>query len=147
MGVSREFEKLHALVHVGVVGILVPFDFTQAVFLLGAPLLRHLFEECRIDGTLNGIVSERDYARKVILAGRASKNTPVSDIMTRNLVTVTPEHTTQECLDVMTERRVRHLPVMANGKVDGMLSIGDLVKAIMAEQKLLIAQLQQYIAG
>ena len=99
------------------------------------------------NGTLNGIVSERDYARKVILAGRASKNTPVSDIMTRNLVTVTPEHTTQECLDVMTERRVRHLPVMANGKVDGMLSIGDLVKAIMAEQKLLIAQLQQYIAG
>jgi len=99
------------------------------------------------DYALQGIVSERDYARKVILAGRASKDTPVSDIMTRDLITVTPEHTTEECLSVMTERRVRHLPVLANGNVDGILSIGDLVKAIMAEQKHLIAQFQQYIAG
>ena len=98
-------------------------------------------------GELKGLVSERDYARKVILAGRASKDTPVGAIMTRDLITVTPEHSTEECLGIMTERRVRHLPVVVDGKVEGVLSIGDLVKAIIAEQKHLIAQLQQYISG
>ena len=99
------------------------------------------------DSKLEGIVSERDYARKVILAGRGSKDTPVRDIMTRDIITVTPEHSTEDCLNIMTERRVRHLPVVKDGEVVGMLSIGDLVKAIIAEQKSLIAQLQQYISG
>lgn len=99
------------------------------------------------DENLEGIVSERDYARKVILAGRGSKDTPVRDIMTRDIITVTPKHSTEDCLNIMTERRVRHLPVVEDGKVVGMLSIGDLVKAIIAEQQSLIAQLQQYISG
>ncbi len=94
---------------------------------------------------LAGIISERDYARKVILAGRSSKSTKVSDIMSAPVITADPTSKVEECLSLMTEKRIRHLPVARGGKVVGMVSIGDLVKAIIAEQRYLIAQLEQYI--
>ena len=94
---------------------------------------------------LAGIVSERDYARKVILLGRSSADTPVRDIMSSPVLTVSPEDTVQTCMKVMTERRVRHLPVIEGGKVIGMVSIGDLVKAVIAEQQQQIEQLESYI--
>jgi CBS domain-containing protein len=97
---------------------------------------------------LVGIVSERDYARKVILMGRSSKDTPVSAIMTpAPLVTVTPDSRARECMRLMTERRIRHLPVLDGGRVVGMLSIGDLVRAIIEAQDAEIQQLTRYIAG
>jgi CBS domain-containing protein len=95
--------------------------------------------------TLSGIVSERDYARKVILMGRSSADTPVRDIMTAAVITVQPETPVEECMQVMTERRVRHLPVIEAGRVVGMVSIGDLVKAVIAEQQQHIEQLESYI--
>jgi CBS domain-containing protein len=95
--------------------------------------------------TLSGIVSERDYARKVILMGRSSADTPVRDIMTVAVVTVQPETPVEKCMQVMTERRVRHLPVIEAGRVVGMVSIGDLVKAVIAEQQQTIEQLESYI--
>src|SRR5277367_919037 len=85
-------------------------------------------------GTLIGIISERDYARKVILKKRSSHDTPVGDIMTSPALTVTPSDTVHHCMQLMTERRIRHLPVMESDRVVGMLSIGDLVKAVMEEQ-------------
>ena len=94
---------------------------------------------------LVGIISERDYARKVILAGRSSKSTRVRDIMSSPVVTADPSHKVEQCLSMMTDKRIRHLPIMDGSKVVGMVSIGDLVKAIIAEQKFLIAQLEQYI--
>ena len=95
--------------------------------------------------TLSGIVSERDYARKVILMGRSSADTPVRDIMTAAVITVQPETPVEKCMQVMTERRVRHLPVIDGGRVVGMVSIGDLVKAVIAEQQQQIEQLESYI--
>ena len=95
--------------------------------------------------TLTGIVSERDYARKVILMGRSSADTPVRDIMTAQVLTVQPETTVEKCMQLMTERRVRHLPVIEAGRVIGMVSIGDLVKAVIAEQQQQIEQLESYI--
>jgi CBS domain-containing protein len=95
--------------------------------------------------TLSGIISERDYARKVILLGRSSADTPVRDIMTAPVTTVQPETPVEECMQIMTERRVRHLPVMEGGRVVGMVSIGDLVKAVIAEQQQQIEQLESYI--
>ena len=94
---------------------------------------------------LSGIVSERDYARKVILMGRSSADTPVRDIMTAAVITVQPETPVEKCMQIMTERRVRHLPVIENGRVVGMVSIGDLVKAVIAEQQQQIEQLESYI--
>jgi CBS domain-containing protein len=94
---------------------------------------------------LAGIVSERDYARKVILMGRSSSDTPVSQIMTAQVITVEPSTTTQHCMQIMTDRRVRHLPVVEGGRVLGMLSIGDLVRAVLAEQAQTIEQLENYI--
>ena len=94
---------------------------------------------------LRGIVSERDYARKVILMGRSSADTPVRDIMTATVITVQPETPVEECMQIMTEQRVRHLPVIESGRVVGMVSIGDLVKAVIAEQQQHIEQLESYI--
>jgi CBS domain-containing protein len=97
--------------------------------------------------TLLGIISERDYARKVILKNRSSHDTPVADIMTSPAVSVTPDDTVHHCMEVMTEGRFRHLPVVMSGRVVGMLSIGDLVKAVIQEQSEHIEQLERYIAG
>jgi len=96
---------------------------------------------------LVGIVTERDYARKVILEGKSSKNTPVKDVMTRKVLCVPPERTIDECMALMTDKRARHLPVVDQKRVIGIVSIGDLVKAMISEQQVLIDQLQQYISG
>jgi CBS domain-containing protein len=98
-------------------------------------------------GALLGIISERDYARKVILKNRSSHDTPVSDIMTSPAISVTPEDSVHHCMQLMTEGRFRHLPVISGGRVVGMLSIGDLVKAVIQEQTRHIEQLERYIAG
>ena len=94
---------------------------------------------------LEGIVSERDYARKVILRGRSSADTPVRDIMTSPVLTVTLDTTVQQCMQLMTDRHVRHLPVLEGARVAGMVSIGDLVKAVIADQQQQIEQLETYI--
>jgi len=96
---------------------------------------------------LLGIVSERDYARKVILKGRSSGDTPVRDIMTSPVITVGANDSVETCMRLCTDSRVRHLPVVENGKVIGVVSIGDLVKATISEQGAQIEQLQRYIAG
>lgn len=95
---------------------------------------------------LGGIVSERDYARKVILRGKSSRDTPVEDIMTAKVVITNPQETVENCMALMTQKRVRHLPVVEDGRVVGVLSIGDLVKAIIAEQQFQIEQLENYIS-
>lgn len=94
-----------------------------------------------------GIISERDCARKVTLRSRSPRDTPVRDIMTPDVMYVRPEHTTEECMALMTENRLRHLPVMDGGKLLGLVSIGDLVKDIISEQKFIIEQLEHYISG
>jgi CBS domain-containing protein len=94
-----------------------------------------------------GILTERDYARKVVLAGRSSKDSPVRAVMTADVVCVPPSHTVADCMAVMTERRVRHLPVVEGGRLVGVVSIGDLVKATIDEQEFTINQLKNYIAG
>ena len=94
-----------------------------------------------------GIISERDYARKIVLVARSSRDTLVRDIMTSPVMYVRPEHTSEECMALMTENRLRHLPVMDQGKLIGLISIGDLVKGIISEQKFMIEQLEHYISG
>ena len=96
---------------------------------------------------LVGIFSERDYARKVILKGKTSKETPVREIMSSHVLYIRPEQTIEDCMALMTDKRVRHLPVLEHGKVIGVISIGDVVKALIAEQQFIIAQLQNYITG
>jgi CBS domain-containing protein len=94
-----------------------------------------------------GVISERDYARKVILQGRASRTTRVREIMTVQVLYADPDQNIEECMALMTEKRVRHLPVMDKGQVVGVISIGDLVKSIITEQKFIIEQLERYITG
>lgn len=94
-----------------------------------------------------GLITERDYARKVILMSRSSKETPVRDIMTTPVMYVRPDQTSEECMVLMTKNRVRHLPVMDDGTLIGIISIGDLVKDVISEQKFVIEQLEHYIAG
>ncbi|HMK04049.1 MAG TPA: CBS domain-containing protein [Ferruginibacter sp.] len=95
---------------------------------------------------LTGILSERDYARKIVLKGKSSRETLVKEIMTENVLTVTGEDTIDKCMAIMTEKHIRHLPVMENDKVIGMISIGDVVNAIIESQKETIAHLQNYIS-
>ncbi|MGH8055191.1 MAG: CBS domain-containing protein [Stenotrophomonas sp.] len=96
---------------------------------------------------LVGILSERDYARKIVLKDRSSATTAVREIMTSELVTVAPTVTVEQCLELVTNRRIRHLPVVDGDEVVGVISIGDLVKAVIEQQRLELGQLQQYITG
>ena len=99
-----------------------------------------------MEGTrLVGIFSERDYARKVALKGKSASDTPVSEIMTCQVVCVTPAQTNEDCMALMTQKRIRHLPVIDNDRVQGVLSIGDLVKDMISEQQFIISQLEHYI--
>jgi CBS domain-containing protein len=101
-----------------------------------------------LDGDeLVGILTERDYARKVVLAGRSSKDSQIKDVMTSHVVCVSPDRSVDECMALMTDKRLRHLPVMHRERVVGIVSIGDLVKATIADREFTIEQLQNYIAG
>jgi CBS domain-containing protein len=94
-----------------------------------------------------GIFTERDYARQVILKGKASKDTPVSEVMTSRVLFVGPDQSIEDCMALMTDKRIRHLPVLENGELAGILSIGDVVKAVISEKEFLIKQLEQYITS
>ena len=96
---------------------------------------------------LIGIFTERDYARKVVLKGKASRETPVGDIMSGNLITVSPDNTIDDCMQLMTDKFIRHLPVVENNKLIGLVSIGDVVKYIIEEQKFIIENMEHYIGG
>jgi CBS domain-containing protein len=97
--------------------------------------------------TIVGVITERDYARKVVLMARSSKDTSVRDIMTSAVMYVRPDQTSEECMVLMTENRLRHLPVLDSGKLIGLISIGDLVREVISEQKFVIEQLEHYITG
>lgn len=99
------------------------------------------------DDRLVGIISERDYARKVILKGRTSRETRVREIMTEKVICTAPDQSVEACMALLTNRRIRHLPVLEDGKIVGMISIGDLVKSIISNQQHMIEQLEQYING
>ena len=96
---------------------------------------------------IQGIFSERDYARKVILVGRSSKTSTVGDLMTKDVLYVQPDDTIEDCMGLMTTKRCRHLPVLADGKLTGVISIGDVVKAIIDDREITIRELERYITG
>lgn len=98
-------------------------------------------------GKLAGIFTERDYARKVVLKGKSSRDTAIGDIMTGNLITVTTASSIDECMELMTGKYIRHLPVVDDGKLEGIISIGDVVRTIIQEQKAIIGHMEQYITG
>ena len=101
-----------------------------------------------MDGArIAGILSERDYARKVALKGKSARETPVKEIMTKDVLFVRPSHSIEDCMALMTDKRIRHLPVMEAEQLMGVISIGDVVKAIISEHKFVIQQLESYIAG
>ncbi|HTF20862.1 MAG TPA: CBS domain-containing protein [Chryseolinea sp.] len=99
------------------------------------------------ESRLVGIFTERDYARKIILKGKSSKETPIGDIMTSNLITVNSETSIEECMQVMVSCKIRHLPVVDDGELSGIISIGDVVRSVIDEQKVIIHQLETYITG
>lgn len=99
------------------------------------------------NGRLVGLLSERDYARKLVLENRSSRETPVRDVMTERVAYASPSMEIEQCMALMTDKRFRHLPIMDNGKLVGLVSMGDLVKAIIADQSFLIEQLENYISG
>ena len=99
------------------------------------------------DDKLIGIFSERDYARKVILKGKASKDTTIGELMTKEVIYTTPEDSLDECMALMTAKHIRHLPILNNGKLIGLLTLGDLVKQIMSNQEFKIQELEKYISG
>jgi CBS domain-containing protein len=99
------------------------------------------------DGMVQGIFTERDYARKIILQGKSSRDTLLNDVMTKNLLTVSPDTTIGDCMNIMTDRHIRHLPVLNNGEATGMISIGDVVKFIIQDQQQTIQQLESYISS
>ncbi len=99
------------------------------------------------EGRLVGIVSERDYARKIALKGKSSKDTLVKEVMTEKVVYIRPDESIEECMALMTEKHFRHLPVIDNGSLIGVISIGDVVRTVISEQKFIIAQLENYISG
>lgn len=99
------------------------------------------------NGKLLGIFTERDYARKLILKGKSSKDTAIGDLMTSNLITVTPDTSVDDCMRVMTGRKIRHLPVLDNNELVGLISIGDVVRFVIEEQKSIIEHLEHYITG
>jgi CBS domain-containing protein len=98
-------------------------------------------------GSVLGILSERDYARKLVLKGRSSSDATVQDLMTSFVITVTPDQSMDQCMDLMTSKRIRHLPVVENDKLVGLISIGDVVKAVISEKEFLVKQLENYITG
>ncbi len=139
----KSVAQLLALKSGGIVGIAPDATVLDAVKLLAE---KNVGAVLVMDGTrLVGMFSERDYARKVVLQGRSSSNTPVREVMTRDVVFVTPTHTNEDCMALMTDKHIRHLPVVANDQVVGLLSIGDLVKDIISEQQFIISQLESYI--
>jgi CBS domain-containing protein len=99
------------------------------------------------EGKLVGIVSERDYARKIALKGKSSKDTLINEIMTEKVVYIRPDESIEDCMALMTEKHFRHLPVIDNGTLIGVISIGDVVRSVISEQKFIIAQLENYISG
>ncbi len=99
------------------------------------------------NGKVVGIFSERDYARKVILKGRASKDTTVSELMTQTVFYVSPENTFEDCMTLMTSKQIRHLPVLENERLEGMVTLGDVVKRIMSDQEFRIHELERYVIG
>lgn len=130
----------------GIVHSVAPATLVYDALLIMAE--HHIGALVVLDGEcLAGIFSERDYAREVVLKGRTSKDTKVSEIMSTKVITASLSDTVEECMELMSGKRIRHLPVVQNDKVVGLLSIGDLVKETIAAQQLLIRQLEQYIHG